>query len=318
MTVDRRTTLNHERLEAFVREQLEEGLAPFINDPINDDTRHRIRSVLASRLAQMTDAGDVPPDFFRHVVRSTPEDTVRGVVSMYMVRNFAAYPMTEPEFRDTFGRDAGQDDLHRVNCTDAGAVGHYQCGWCMTHETARFACGCIGGGQRGAPSIGRDPHAPVCVAAGATAAVLAPPPVPVAHAPRIEGDERMVFSAADVDAVARLGEVDTDTAIMLKAAFMRGDVRAIRLVRWLPEDHPPRSALVREGDVLDFIRARFPDVCDQSVEARSDSMSYFVTVTTRLEGSARQGLAERIRDALTPHTVLGVAFEVRAIAVQAL
>ena len=35
------------------------------------------------------------------------------------------------------------DDLERCNCSLAGEVGHYQCGWCQRHDKPRFLCGCL-------------------------------------------------------------------------------------------------------------------------------------------------------------------------------
>lgn len=46
-------------------------------------------------------------------------------------------------FKEVVGRAPEQDDLLRVNCLDAGKVGHYKCGWCESHGSPRFQCGCL-------------------------------------------------------------------------------------------------------------------------------------------------------------------------------
>lgn len=46
------------------------------------------------------------------------------------------------EFENKTGYAPERDDLERVNCKDAGAVGHSQCGWCTSHDLPRFQCGC--------------------------------------------------------------------------------------------------------------------------------------------------------------------------------
>lgn len=41
------------------------------------------------------------------------------------------------------GRPPQDDDLDRVNCELAGAIGHTMCGLCPTHAQPRFVCGCM-------------------------------------------------------------------------------------------------------------------------------------------------------------------------------
>ena len=50
--------------------------------------------------------------------------------------------MTATEFAAKTGRAPEQDDLERVNCAQAGKIMHWQCGWCPTHDTPHFECGC--------------------------------------------------------------------------------------------------------------------------------------------------------------------------------
>lgn len=46
-------------------------------------------------------------------------------------------------FERMTGRPPEQDDLHRVNCTTVGTVGHFSCGICPEHNGPRFVCGCF-------------------------------------------------------------------------------------------------------------------------------------------------------------------------------
>lgn len=50
--------------------------------------------------------------------------------------------ITEKEFKERFGFEPQQDDLHRVNCDKAGEVGHLMCGVCSNCGQPRFICGC--------------------------------------------------------------------------------------------------------------------------------------------------------------------------------
>lgn len=50
---------------------------------------------------------------------------------------------TSIEFIRQFKTRPVRDDLDRVNCPEAGAVGHHQCGVCTKHNKPRFMCGCL-------------------------------------------------------------------------------------------------------------------------------------------------------------------------------
>lgn len=50
--------------------------------------------------------------------------------------------ITEEYFKEKTGYDPIQDDLERANCTLAGTLGHYSCGWCEEHDLPHFQCGC--------------------------------------------------------------------------------------------------------------------------------------------------------------------------------
>ena len=50
--------------------------------------------------------------------------------------------ITREQFVGAVGREPESDDLDRCNCEQAGAAGHFQCGWCEEHDTPRFACAC--------------------------------------------------------------------------------------------------------------------------------------------------------------------------------
>jgi len=47
------------------------------------------------------------------------------------------------EFVERFGFAPVDDDIDRVNCSNVGATGHYQCGVCPLHDKPRFSCGCL-------------------------------------------------------------------------------------------------------------------------------------------------------------------------------
>jgi len=50
---------------------------------------------------------------------------------------------TAEEFEAMVGRPPQDDDLDRVNCPDAGLLGHLLDGVCGVHEVPRFVCGCM-------------------------------------------------------------------------------------------------------------------------------------------------------------------------------
>jgi len=51
--------------------------------------------------------------------------------------------VTEKGFLRAVGHLPAEDDMERTNCTLAGRLGHYNCGWCKEHQKPRFICGCI-------------------------------------------------------------------------------------------------------------------------------------------------------------------------------
>ena len=51
--------------------------------------------------------------------------------------------MDEYNFFIILGRWPAADDLDRVNCDEAGEIGHLCCGWCALHNVPIFECGCI-------------------------------------------------------------------------------------------------------------------------------------------------------------------------------
>jgi hypothetical protein len=50
--------------------------------------------------------------------------------------------ITAKAFKKATGRDPVDDDLERVNCTDAGQFRHMSCGWCKGHNRPVYECGC--------------------------------------------------------------------------------------------------------------------------------------------------------------------------------
>ncbi len=47
--------------------------------------------------------------------------------------------MNKEEFEKVVGRPPDNDDMHRVNCPDAGKLGHWCCGMCKC-GLPRFMC----------------------------------------------------------------------------------------------------------------------------------------------------------------------------------
>lgn len=70
----------------------------------------------------------------------------KSKVEVIVVEAAECLEMTAAEFERRTGAPPMNDDLDRVNCTRVGAVGHYLCGWCFTHDRPRASCGCIGKG----------------------------------------------------------------------------------------------------------------------------------------------------------------------------
>jgi hypothetical protein len=89
-------------------------------------------------LRLLRERGDVMPNYWVFDIFHDRS----GKVTIRTARNFAEYPMTEEEFERVMGRPPVNDDLHRVNCKEAGAVGHFFCGWCLEHQKPKFECGC--------------------------------------------------------------------------------------------------------------------------------------------------------------------------------
>lgn len=50
--------------------------------------------------------------------------------------------ITRKKFKEATGRNPENDDLERVNCPDAGKIGHRSCGWCKNCNLPVFECFC--------------------------------------------------------------------------------------------------------------------------------------------------------------------------------
>ncbi len=127
-------------LMRMIRRELNAILERFRHRPSDDELRRRIMESVQNEIRRMVDCGDVPSDYCRHAFT---HDKMRGALHLYVVRDYRYYPMTGDDFHDFFRRAPAQDDLHRINCREAGTLGHWHCGWCMRHETARWDCGCV-------------------------------------------------------------------------------------------------------------------------------------------------------------------------------
>jgi hypothetical protein len=49
--------------------------------------------------------------------------------------------ITAEQFEQAAGHPPIQDDLERANCTRAGEIGHFYCGWCHVHNHPKAECG---------------------------------------------------------------------------------------------------------------------------------------------------------------------------------
>lgn len=49
-------------------------------------------------------------------------------------------PITPEIFFAATGSEPMQDDMDRVNCSQAGMSGHWSCGWCADDNLPRFMC----------------------------------------------------------------------------------------------------------------------------------------------------------------------------------
>jgi len=112
------------------------------NRPNDVRTRDEFMADVTAFLRVLADNRAVPSDYFDLFV-AAPFDDPR-TMQLHLSQNFARYPMSEEEFEAAFGRKPINDDLHRVNCDQAGKVGHWQCGFCPIHNRPRFMCGCLG------------------------------------------------------------------------------------------------------------------------------------------------------------------------------
>lgn len=78
-----------------------------------------------------------------HPPLSLNDATSQALVTSLEVMEKTKKPdMTAEEYEQKTGFPPQNDDLDRVNCKTVGEVGHWQCGWCKTHDLPRFSCPC--------------------------------------------------------------------------------------------------------------------------------------------------------------------------------
>ncbi len=128
-------------VEEEIRHRIEEKTRELFYAPNHRGTRDKIRAVIKREIQKAVALGEAPEDFFCFAVFADPIKPTVAMINIW--RNFASFPMTKSEFHDWFGRAPENDDLHRVNCKEAGETEHYYCGWCPRHSIARFSCGCL-------------------------------------------------------------------------------------------------------------------------------------------------------------------------------
>lgn len=112
-----------------------------VHAPNDLRTRDKIRGIVEYEIRKAVELGEAPKGLFQFAVFQDP--TNPNSVTINVWRNFTAFPMTRSEFFDWFNRAPEDDELHRINCGEAGEVGHFHCGWCPRHSIGRWACGCL-------------------------------------------------------------------------------------------------------------------------------------------------------------------------------
>jgi hypothetical protein len=107
---------------------------------LTDRMVQRMRDIVAEGIRQMEEDGSAPPDFFRWTLVANE----RGTVDIAIGRNLVRYPMDAEEFRARLGVEPEPGELDRINCPQAGEIGHATCGWDPAAKRPR----CLGGPDR--------------------------------------------------------------------------------------------------------------------------------------------------------------------------
>lgn len=127
-------------LEAFTA-SIREVFARFLGTPVNQKTIGELRATIAHEL-HIHEVYGLPRRWVAFDILA-PTEKNPNALRIAVARNFAEYPLNEEEFTEFFGEKPIEDQLHRLNCKEAGETGHYVCGWCFEHSTPRFDCGCV-------------------------------------------------------------------------------------------------------------------------------------------------------------------------------
>lgn len=123
---------------AEINPALSQAVQPFLNRWDGHQLRDDILRTVNDMLSHFYSKKRIPDGYFAKVLIIDESD---GPL-IWLIQDFARYPISAGEFEDAFGF-APTDDLHRMNCTKAGSVGHWMCGICETHNHPRFVCGCV-------------------------------------------------------------------------------------------------------------------------------------------------------------------------------
>jgi hypothetical protein len=100
----------------------------------------QIESLVKGALQQAVAKGLIPVGYL--LVKAYPVEDI-GEYRLSIMQDFVKFPLDAIGYHELFGRPPVQDDLHRVNCDQAGTPGHWMCGACLQHRRPRFECGCV-------------------------------------------------------------------------------------------------------------------------------------------------------------------------------
>lgn len=121
----------------LISDMLGDELADLLGSESSSSTQEAARHVISQCIDELEQRGDIPYHYVRFEVVGS-QDTFQ----IYIGRNLSRYPLTPEEYRDSVGVYPKQDELERVNCSEAGKPGHLRCGWCMQCHAPRMTCPC--------------------------------------------------------------------------------------------------------------------------------------------------------------------------------
>lgn len=111
-----------------VEQDLQDVLMRFIGEVLGECTRVRL-------MAAINDL------FLRHEQKLGRPIYRPNIVLIEQTGQIIVGDLSDRDFFHLVGRPPEKDDLHRVNCTRVGEIGHMMCGYCAKCSAPRFLCG---------------------------------------------------------------------------------------------------------------------------------------------------------------------------------